>query len=73
MDNETQVYLLPLRDDGSPDIPGGYVFLPPPSDPSYVLRFVIEGTSSICRNGSLWVNIPPEGGQFDRTKFQQFK
>lgn len=73
MDDATQVYLLPLRDDGSPDIPGGYVYLPPPSDPPYTLRFVIEGTSSICRNGSLWVNIPPQGTQFDRSKFQQFK
>lgn len=73
MDNATQVYLLPLRDDGSPDIPGGYVYMPPPSDPPYVLRFVIEGTSSICRNGSLWVNIPPQGDRFDRSKFQQFK
>ncbi|KAK2754210.1 hypothetical protein FQN54_007089 [Arachnomyces sp. PD_36] len=73
MENATQVYLLPLRDDGSPDIPGGYIYLPPPSDPPYTLRFIIEGTSSICRNGSLWVNIPPQGQQFDRNKFQQFK
>ena len=24
------VYLLPLTDDGAPDVPGGYVSLPPP-------------------------------------------
>ncbi|KAG9654498.1 hypothetical protein KCU64_g5282, partial [Aureobasidium melanogenum] len=52
------IYLLPLRDDGSPDVAGEYIYLPPPSDPAYKIRFVIEGTSSICREGSLWVNIP---------------
>ncbi|KAH8703379.1 putative glycogen debranching enzyme Gdb1 [Talaromyces proteolyticus] len=67
-----QVYLLPLKDDGSPDIPGGYIYLPPPTDPAYTLRFVIEGSSSICRKGSLWVNIPEAGTEFDRSKFRQF-
>ncbi|KAL1963499.1 hypothetical protein VTN77DRAFT_8080 [Rasamsonia byssochlamydoides] len=67
------IYLLPLKDDGSPDIPGGYIYLPPPTDPAYVLRFAIEGTSSICREGSLWVNIPDIGTDFDRSKFRQFK
>lgn len=82
-----QVYLLPLKDDGSPDVPGGYIYLPPPpSDPPYyyLLRFVVEGTSSICRGGSLWVDIPEEeegggggGGmgkvEGGRGRFREFK
>ncbi|KAF7719021.1 Glycogen debranching enzyme [Penicillium ucsense] len=67
-----QVYLLPLKDDGSPDVPGGYVYLPSPGDEGYVLRFIIEGTSSICRQGSLWVNIPAEGKAFERSSFREF-
>lgn len=73
MSDSCRIYLLPLKDDGSPDIPGGYIYLPPPTDPAYVLRFVIEGTSSICREGILWVNIPEAGTDFDRSKFRQFK
>jgi len=72
MGGTRQVYLLPLTDDGAPDIPGEYIYLPPPTTPSYVLRLVIEGTSSICREGSLWTNIPEEGAEFDRAKFRQF-
>ncbi|KAJ5093098.1 Glycogen debranching enzyme [Penicillium angulare] len=68
-----QIYLLPLKDDGSPDVPGDYVYLPPSTDPGYVLRFIIEGTSSICRQGSLWVNIPEEGKAFDRQSFREFR
>jgi glycogen debranching enzyme len=68
-----QVYLLPLKDDGSPDVPGGYIYLPPPGDEGYVLRFIIEGTSSICRQGSLWVNIPEEGKAFERHSFREFR
>ncbi|CAL5865952.1 uncharacterized protein PFLUO_LOCUS159 [Penicillium psychrofluorescens] len=68
-----QVYLLPLKDDGSPDVPGGYIYLPPPTDPHYVLRFIIEGTSSICREGSLWVNIPEKDKAFDRHSFREFR
>ncbi|GLI74527.1 bifunctional 4-alpha-glucanotransferase/amylo-alpha-1,6-glucosidase [Penicillium ochrochloron] len=67
------VYLLPLKDDGSPDVPGGYIYLPPPGDEGYVLRFIIEGTSSICRQGSLWVNIPEEGKAFERHSFREFR
>lgn len=73
MSDSRRIYLLPLNDDGSPDIPGGYIYLPPPTDPAYVLRFAIEGTSSICREGILWVNIPEAGKDFDRSKFRQFK
>ncbi|PWY86908.1 glycogen debranching enzyme [Aspergillus heteromorphus CBS 117.55] len=72
MASPQQVYLLPLKDDGSPDVPGGYLYLPPPSDPPYLLRFVIEGSSSICRDGHLWVNIPKEGKPFDRSAFESF-
>ena len=67
------IYLLPLTDDGAPDIPGGYIYLPTPTTPAYVLRFAVEGTSSICRHGSLWVNIPAEGEAFDRTSFREYK
>lgn len=72
MDTPRQVYLLPLKDDGSPDVLGEYLYLPPPTDPPYLLRFVIEGSSSICK-GSLWVNIPENGRLFDRSKFRGFK
>lgn len=68
-----QVYLLPLKDDGSPNVPGGYIYLPPPCNEGYVLRFIIEGTSSICRQGSLWVNIPEEGKTFERHSFREFR
>ncbi|KAL4782513.1 hypothetical protein BJX76DRAFT_289061 [Aspergillus varians] len=66
-------YLLPLKDDGSPDVPGGYIYLPPPDSAKYSLRFVIEGSSSICRGGTLWVNIPENGQSFDRLSFRAFK
>ncbi|GAP83394.2 putative glycogen debranching enzyme [Rosellinia necatrix] len=66
------VYLLPLKDDGAPDVPGEYIYLAPDSDP-ITLRFVIEGTSSICRNGSLWVNIPDAGREFQRSRFTEYK
>ncbi|KAE8419432.1 glycogen debranching enzyme [Aspergillus pseudocaelatus] len=68
-----QVYLLPLRDDGSPDVPGGYIYLPPPTSPPYFLRFVVEGSSSICREGRLWVNIPEDGKPFNRSVFRSFR
>jgi len=69
------VYHLPLLDDGAPDVPGAhqYIYLPPPSEPAYKLRFTIEGTSSICREGSFWTNHPVNGEPFDRIKFREFK
>ncbi len=73
MESTRQVYLLPLTDDGAPDVPGGYLYLPTPGDTSYTLRFAIDGTSSICRQGSLWVNFPEAGQEFDRYKFREFK
>lgn len=68
-------YLLPLKDDGSPDLPGDqpYIYLSPPTTPAYSIRFQIQGTSSICRQGSLWVNIPGKGEQFDRKRFKEYK
>lgn len=68
-----EVYYLPLNDAGHPDVPGGYIYLPAPTDPAYVIRFAIEGTSSICREGSLWVNIPKKGENFNRHAFHEFK
>ena len=69
---ETQeVYILPLTDNGAPDVPLEYIYLPPPS--GYVLRFTIEGASSICRFGSLWTNIPLPGEKFDRDRFREYK
>ena len=68
-----EVILLPLTDDGTPDLPGRYIYLPPPSEPAYVVRFAIEGTSSICRQGSLWVNIPAAGELFQRDEFREYK
>lgn len=67
------IYLLPLTDGGAPDIPGSYIYLPPPSDPSYIVRFAIEGTSSVCREGSLWINVPVRGERFQRDSFREFK
>jgi len=67
------VYLLPLTDGGAPDVIGTYIYLPPPTEPAYFVRFAIEGTSSICRHGSLWVNIPEKGKEFNRHKFREFK
>lgn len=68
-----EIHRLPLTDDGAPDVPGEYIYLPPPADPAYHLRFEIEGTSSICRQGSLWVNIPNPGTVFRRDQYQEYK
>ncbi|KAI9697691.1 MAG: hypothetical protein M1836_004641 [Candelina mexicana] len=68
-----EVYLLPLTDLGAPDVPGEYIYLPPPTDPAYLVRFAIEGTSSICRQGSFWVNIPAKEQEFDRNTYREFK
>lgn len=68
-----EVYLLPLTDDGAPDVQGQYIYLPPPKDLAYIIRFEIEGTSSICREGSLWSNIPAPGKQFDRERYREYK
>jgi glycogen debranching enzyme len=67
------VYQLPLTDAGAPDVPGTYIYLPPPTDPAYVVRFLVEGTSSICRQGSLWVNIPAKGEKFKRSQYREYK
>jgi glycogen debranching enzyme len=67
------VYLLPLTDNGAPDVAGQYIYLPPPSDPNYIVRFQIEGASSICRRGSLWVNIPAKGEKFQRNQYREYK
>ncbi|KAI5295265.1 hypothetical protein KEM52_001875 [Ascosphaera acerosa] len=67
------VYLLPLTDDGAPDVPKGYVYLPAPIEPAYTLRFVIQGTSRICRHGSLWENSVALGETYDRARFREHK
>jgi len=69
------VHLLPLKDDGSPNIHGEppYIYLPPPTIPHYSVRFEILGTASISREGSLWVNVPGKGEAFDRKKFREYK
>jgi len=69
----SEIYLLPLKDDGSPDVPGEYIYIAPKSKDPVTIRFAIEGTSSICRHGSLWVNIPQKGAEFRRDKFREFK
>jgi glycogen debranching enzyme len=65
------VYLLPLNDDGSPQVAGEYIYIAPTSHDPITIR--IEGTSSICRHGSLWVNIPEKGLEFRRDRFREFK
>ncbi|OAQ97566.1 hypothetical protein LLEC1_01209 [Akanthomyces lecanii] len=67
-----EVFLLHLNDDGSPDVAGEYIYLAPKSKDPVTVRFVIEGASSICRHGSLWVNIPDKGQEFRRDKFREF-
>ncbi|KJR83711.1 glycogen debranching enzyme [Sporothrix schenckii 1099-18] len=70
----SEVYLLPLSDDGSPQVGGNqYIYLAATSEQPIVVRFAIEGTSSICRHGSLWVNIPEKGAEFRRDHFREFK
>jgi glycogen debranching enzyme len=49
------------------------VYLPPPTEPAYCVRFQIQGTSSICRQGSLWVNIPAKGEKFERSQYREYK
>jgi glycogen debranching enzyme len=68
-----EVYLLPLNDNGSPQVQGEYIYIAPASTDPVIVRFAIEGTSSICRHGSLWVNIPERGQQFRRDHFREFK
>jgi glycogen debranching enzyme len=68
-----EVYLLPLLDNGAPDVPGGYIYLEPKSTAPITIRFAIEGTSSICRHGSLWVNVSEPGKPFARDVFREFK
>ncbi|KAH6691508.1 glycogen debranching enzyme [Plectosphaerella plurivora] len=68
-----EVYLLSLNDDGSPQVTGEYIYLAPKSNEPVTIRFAIEGTSSICRHGSLWVNIPEHGQDFHRDSFREFK
>ncbi|KAK7697314.1 bifunctional 4-alpha-glucanotransferase/amylo-alpha-1,6-glucosidase [Diaporthe eres] len=67
-----EVHLLPLNDDGSPDVAGQYVYIAPKTRDPVTIRFTIEGTSSICRHGSLWVNIPEKGHEFQRHNFREF-
>lgn len=68
-----EVYLLPLNDDGSPQVPNHYIYLQPQSNDPIIVRFIIDGASPLCRNGVLSVNIPEKGVPFDRTKFRQYK
>lgn len=67
------IYSLPLLDSGAPNVPDEFVYLPPPTDPAYILQFEIEGTSSVCREGSLWINIPESGKAFSREAFREYK
>lgn len=67
-----EVYQLPLNDDGSPDVAGQYVYIAPNTKDPVTIRFTIEGTSSICRHGSLWVNIPEQGQDFHRHQFREY-
>ncbi|KAL8719888.1 MAG: hypothetical protein Q9225_003166 [Loekoesia sp. 1 TL-2023] len=68
-----EIYYLPLNDAGHPDVPGRYIYLPPPTEPAYIVRFAIEGTSSICREGSLWFNVPRKGEKFNRHAFHEYR
>ena len=65
------VYELHLTDTGAPDVPHEYIYLPPPTDPPYKVRFLIEGTSSICRQGRLWINTPHQNKPFRRSEYTE--
>ena len=65
------VYELPLTDSGVPDIPGGYIYLPPPTEPPYIVRISIDGTASVCREGKLRINTPLPGQKFIRSHFEE--
>ena len=67
-----EVYILYLNDDGSPKVPREYVYIDPQSDGGFTLRFSIEGTSPICRHGSLWINVPEEGVGFERNEYREY-
>lgn len=69
----TEVYVLHLTDDGSPDVPRDYVYIDPKTDEGFTLRFSIEGTSPITRHGSLWINVPEEGVSFQRDEYREFR
>ena len=68
----TEVYILYLNDDGSPKVPRDYVHIDPQSNDGFILRFSIEGTSPICRHGSLWINVPEEGVGFERDQYREY-
>ena len=68
----TEVYILYLNDDGSPKVHREYVYIDPQSNEGFTLRFSIEGTSSICRHGSLWINVPEEGVGFKRDQYREY-
>lgn len=71
--NQELVYVVHLNDNGSPDAHHSYVNLPPPTTPAYSLRLQFEGSSPLCRYGSLWVNIPSAGEEFQRDKYREYK
>ncbi|EEQ32685.1 glycogen debranching enzyme [Microsporum canis CBS 113480] len=75
MDSNSQelVYVVRLNDNGSPDAYNEYVNLPPPTSPPYSLRLQFEGSSPLCRHGSLWVNIPLVDEEFQRDKYREYK
>lgn len=68
----TEVYILYLNDDGSPRVPREYVYIDPQTDEDITLRFSVEGTSPICRHGSLWINVPEEGVGFKRDEYREY-
>ena len=69
------IYTLPLSShDASPAVPRAYVLLPPPTDPPYTLRLELQGSSPVCRQGTLWMNIPEDSEtEFKREAFRTFK
>jgi glycogen debranching enzyme len=68
-----EVYLLHLNDDGSPRVSRNYICIDPQSDDGFTLRLSIEGTSPICRDGSLWINVPEHDGVFNRDEYKEHR
>lgn len=48
-------------------VDGKYIRLPPPYEP-YTLRFALQGTSPLCREGTFKTNFPIDASEFDRDK-----
>ncbi|KAF9301462.1 hypothetical protein BGZ74_006694 [Mortierella antarctica] len=66
------VYRIELDDDGSPEDFASYDRLPAPNAP-YILQFRVIAGSLASNQGVLWTNYPPDGEEFKRNDFYQYR